>query len=63
MDGPEARFDQMNLRIDDNHAEVMQALRSLGAAATSSERKRSPEIGGTPLKAIAGGRGQKESKQ
>ena len=61
LNGQDARFDQMNLRIDDNHAEVMQALRSLGAA--SSERKRSPEIGGTPLKSLTGGRGPKESRQ
>ena len=58
----EARLDAFGNQLESNHNEVMLALRSLGAASDSSDRKRSADMGSTPLKALAGGRGPKDQK-
>ena len=62
LDKQEARLDAFGNKLESNHNEVMLALRSLGAASDSSDRKRSADMGSTPLKAIAGGRGPKDQK-
>ena len=60
MDQQDHTINQLQFQITGNHQEIMAAFRSLGAGAGSSPeptrasgKKRQPEIGHTPLKALA----------
>ena len=63
----DTRLENLDRKMECNHAEIMAALSnlSLGHSSSSAESgtKRLPELPSTPLKAIAGGKSPKEAKR
>ena len=65
VDKHETKLENLNQTMCANHGEVMGALKAImaGDAQSSADRKRSPDMGHSPLKAITGGRPNKDPKQ
>jgi septal ring factor EnvC (AmiA/AmiB activator) len=64
VNAQDSRLDNIESNMSQQHSEVMQALRSLGASSSPStvSKKREPELPNTPLRALTQGEGSKISK-